>query len=419
MGDLVLLTFVYPLIGGLILNLMPCVFPMLAIKLMSLVGSSVKDSRDVRLGGLSYTLGVMSCFIVFALAIVGLKAGGKIVGWGFQLQNPLFIFALAQLFFLIGLSFLGTFEFQLPSSVSSLGKLTAREGLLGEFFAGALVGIVSSPCTGPYMAASLGYALSQDNTTILVTFSSLGLGVALPFTLLCFFPSLVKFLPRPGNWMVTLKELCAFPMFLAAIWLVWVLAAQVNRDTLIFTLVGFTALGFWSWLIKNQRHQTTKKSHSIRIFTTVLTAAIFIVGLRVEGIFDKPVNSSAAENQKISGSDLTWQPYSDELVAKLTQEGQPVFVDFTADWCLSCKANEQAVFSSSEVLERLKEKKVNLIKADWTDGNDEILEVLMRFERGGVPLYLMYGPNHRESPLILPQILTPTIFLEYLSKIVE
>ncbi len=385
-----LLAVLLAMLGGAILNLMPCVFPVLSIKALSLANSG-EDASHRRQHGWAYTAGVVLSFVAIAAALLLVRAGGEAVGWGFQLQSPALVLGLVYLFFILGMALLGVLE--LGSGLSNIGgKLAAKGGLKGSFFTGMLATLVASPCTAPFMGTALGYAMTQPALASLSVFAALGLGMALPFLALTYVPNLHRWLPKPGAWMETFKELLAFPLLLTAIWLLWVLGRQTGADHLALALCGLLSLGFGLWLWR-------KRGTANRLIALAAVAlAIYL-----------PAN---VQEQQDDG----WQPYQASSWQSVRAQGRPVFVNVTADWCLTCLANEKLVFSQREVQIEIADADLQLIKADWTRYNPEITQLLAQYQRNGVPLYLMFPANPEADPEVLPQILTPDSFTDALER---
>lgn len=381
----------FAMLGGMILNLMPCVFPVLSIKVMSLVQA---DSARLRLHGWAYTLGIVVCFVGFASILLVAKSGGESIGWGFQLQSPGLITALAYLFFVMGLSMSGAVQF--GTRWMGVGQsLTQKSGLTGSFFTGVLAAVVASPCTAPFMGAALGFALTQPAYVCLSVFVALGFGMALPLLLLCYLPSLAHRLPKPGAWMETLKEFLAFPLYISAIWLLWVLTNQAGSNLMAGVCIGAVAIAFACWL--NNRYTdglAAKISKIVAIFA--IAAAIFLP----YQLLQKP-----PENKR-------WQAYSPELLQELRDQGRPVFIDLTADWCLTCLANERVTLTKAEVEAVFDEYKVATLKGDWTNRDEKISDLLAEYGRSGVPLYLWFPAKRAGKADLLPQLLTPDLVIE-------
>jgi thiol:disulfide interchange protein DsbD len=378
-------------LGGLILNLMPCVFPILALKLFGVV----KASHRGKLFGsnLVYQLGILVSFWALAAILIGLRSGGDLVGWGFQLQSTAFVTFLILLFVVLGLNFLGLVKVE--SRYAGIGQgLTMKGGLSGSFFTGVLAVIVASPCTAPFMGAAMGYGLSQDSWTTMAIFTALGVGLGSPYIFFTLFPSLVRLLPKPGQWMITLKEFLAFPMWLTAVWLLTVLATQAGPLTVASVLAASIMIGMAVWI--NLRAQGRKKIIWL-LATFALAGAVIWVGQR-----------HAMEQEAQSGD--SWEPFDETKIADYQSQGRKVFVNFTAAWCISCQVNDQTTFKNEAVMKYVAEQNIVMMKADWTNKNDEIGRILRKFNRAGVPLYLYYSSQGQVS--VLPEILTPGIFID-------
>jgi len=378
-------------LGGMILNLMPCVFPVLSIKVLSLVQA---DSTRLRLHGWAYTLGIIASFVGFASILLIAKSGGEAIGWGFQLQSPGLITALAYLFFVMGLSMSGLIQFG-TSWMGAGQSLTQKSGLTGSFFTGVLAAVVASPCTAPFMGAALGFALTQPAYVCLSVFIALGFGMALPLLLLCYLPNLAQRLPKPGVWMETLKEFLAFPLYLSAIWLLWVLTNQVSSNLMAGVCIGAVLIAFACWLNNRPAIGLTNKIHKI----IALAALAIAILLPYQLLQKKPKNAR-------------WQAYSPELLQELRAQGKPVFIDLTADWCLTCLANERVTLSKTEVEAVFDEYKVVGLKGDMTNPDPKISVLLAEYGRSGVPLYLWFPANRTGKADVLSQLLTPTIVID-------
>ncbi|WP_347332405.1 protein-disulfide reductase DsbD family protein [Marinimicrobium locisalis] len=382
------------LLGGIILNLMPCVFPVLSIKVMSLAQA---DRTRMGLHGWAYTAGIVACFLVFGLALLLARAGGEAIGWGFQLQSPLLIAALAYLFFVMGLSLSGLVT--IGTRWMGVGQnLTQKGGLSSSFFTGVLAAVVASPCTAPFMGAALGFALTQPALVSLSIFVALGLGMALPLLALCYIPALLRYLPRPGPWMDTLKQLLAFPLYLTSVWLLWVLGRQAGANAVAAVGVGAVAIAFAGWLLTRQ-----PRSSIARWSRYSLVALAWISALLLPW---QTLNSDAEESQ--------WEPYSPDRLAELRREGEPVFVNLTADWCVTCLTNEKVTLSTDEVESAFDRLGATTLKGDWTRRDPTITALLEEYGRSGVPLYLWFPANHSGPGIVLPQILRKSNLLAIL-----
>ncbi|WP_051234739.1 protein-disulfide reductase DsbD family protein [Marinimicrobium agarilyticum] len=378
----------FALLGGMILNLMPCVFPVLSIKVMSLAQA---DRSHMARHGWAYTAGIMVCFLAFSGILMLARAGGEAIGWGFQLQSPLLVAALAYLFFIMGLSLSGLIN--IGTGMMGAGQsLTQRSGLSGSFFTGVLAAVVASPCTAPFMGAALGFALTQPGLVGLTVFAALGLGMALPLLLLCHMPALARRLPRPGAWMETLKELLAFPLYITALWLVWVLGRQVGLNAAMVLCLGGVAIAFALWLMNRPAGGWAQYLRRAGI------AAAWVAAIVVPW----QMLTSTPEHDR-------WQPYSAETLAELRAQGTPVFVNLTADWCITCMANEKVALGTEQVNNAFEELGVVTLKGDWTNRDPEITALLDAYGRSGVPLYLWFPSGHTGDGKMLPQLLTADI----------
>lgn len=378
------------MLGGLLLNLMPCVFPVLSLKALSLANSHQQPHRQ-HLHGWSYTLGAVTLFVVIAAIMLTLRQAGHAIGWGFQLQSPLVTGGLAYLFFAMALLLSG--RYSLGSSFSGIGqKLTEGHSLKSSFFTGALACIVASPCTAPFMGGALGYAITQPAHISLGIFAALGFGMALPFLLLSYYPSLSRHLPKPGQWMETFRQFLAFPLYLTALWLLWVLGRQAGSDAIILLGTGAVALAFAIWLLQLSPPSTWRRLLALAMLLLALLPFSKISSLNSPPV--SPLDSSS------------WQPYTEQRLQQLLDNNTPVFVNLTADWCITCLANEKAVLSRASIEAAFEQAGVVKIKGDWTNYNAEITQLLNRFGRNGVPLYLLYSGREGEPPVILPQILS-------------
>jgi thiol:disulfide interchange protein DsbD len=373
------------LIGGLLLNLMPCVFPVLAIKVLGFARQA-GDHPAHRRAGLAYTAGVMASFLALGGAMVGLRAAGMQMGWGFQLQSPVVVAALAGLFTLIGLNLAGLFEFAMaPASVCSA---RARHPLANDFLSGVLAVVIASPCSAPFMGASLGFAIGLPAGQALLLFAALGFGLALPYLVAGFVPAVARLLPRPGAWMNTLRRLLAFPMFATVAWLVWVLGQQSGIDgagALLALLVAGSAV-VWAFTLRGRARA---------VLATVLIAwfALLLGALGRNVLQAPPAVALAGER---------WQPWSAARVTALQAEGRPVFIDFTAAWCVTCQYNKR-LFADEGVLADFDSKKVELLRADWTRRDPAITAALAALGRSGVPVYVLHAPGR--APVVLTEIL--------------
>lgn len=387
-----LVALLFALVGGALLNLMPCVFPVLSLKALSMARHG-HDRRAAWLGGLAYTAGVVLSFVGLAALLLALRAGGEQLGWGFQLQSPAFIAALAVLFTVIALNLAGVFEFG-NLAPSGWAGMQLRHPAADAFLTGVLAVAIASPCTAPFMGAALGTAFTLPAAQALLLFAVLGLGMALPYVALTTWPALARALPRPGAWMVTFKTLMAFPMLATVVWLVWVLGQQAGIDgaAALLALLVMVALAAWLWSRPSRGWQRGwQAAGALAVAATVVWAV--------------PLWKEAPAAATTAASDARWQPWSAERVAALTTEGRTVFVDYTAAWCVTCQFNKRAVLSDASLLAELDAQKVVLMRADWTKRDAAISAELTRLGRHGVPVYAVYR-GASQSPTLLPEILT-------------
>ena len=386
------------LLGGLILNLMPCVFPVLSLKALSLAGSS-QSEHSKHVHGWVYTLGAATMFVVVAAIMLALRQAGQAVGWGFQLQSPLVIALLVYLFFSMGLFLSGQFSSRL-STMSNLGNsLTQGNNLRSSFFTGVLATVVASPCTAPFMGSALGYAITQPAPLALGIFAALGIGMGLPFLLLSYYPALNRILPKPGPWMERLKQLLAFPLYLTALWLLWVLGRQAGSDAIVWTLAGAVSIAFALWILQSTPLRSWQKALAL---AAMLAATLPLKSLQ-QGVLGYQPEPQALSNG--------WQPFTQQRLAQLRDSGTPVLVNLTADWCITCLANEKVALDRPATLDALDRAGVVKLKGDWTRYDPEITRVLNQYGRSGVPLYLLFSNNGGSKPLILPQLLTENLVI--------
>ena len=386
---------VFALLGGLLLNLMPCVFPVLSFKVLGFAAHH-QSGRAMRHHGLAFGAGVLVSFWILAGALVALRAAGQQLGWGFQLQSPATIAGLAVLFFVLALNLSGVFEVR-QFVPSSLATWNAKNPLLNDALSGALAVVVASPCSAPFMGAALGYALAGPMLSTWIVFTSLAIGMALPYVLLAYFPSWQKKLPKPGVWMQRLKHLLAFPLYATVLWLAWVLGAQLDNDAVLrlgVTLL-LTALALWTW--------QTMRSGGARgwgLASAASIAAAMVVAWPV--VATSASDAGAHAGKRLAAGD-PWQEYSPARVAELVAAGRPVFVEFTAAWCVTCQVNKRLVLDTDAVQDVFARRKVALLQADWTRRDPAIGAALAALGRNGVPVYVFYRPD--KEPLLLPEVL--------------
>jgi thiol:disulfide interchange protein/DsbC/DsbD-like thiol-disulfide interchange protein len=390
----------FAFVGGLILNLMPCVFPVLAIKATSVAQLSGGALREVRLSGLLYTLGVLATFVVLAGALLAIRAGGGAVGWGFQFQSPLFVAAMSWLMLAIGLNLSGVFE--IGMGLTSTGQsLAERPGHAGSFFTGVLAVVVATPCTAPFMGAAIGAALTASPVVCLALFGALGLGLAAPYALLAVVPQLARLLPRPGAWMVRLRQAMAFPMYATAAWLVWVLAQQAGDFGVMVALAGGVLVALAAWTYGIAQHSSGRAWLSRGLAAASVVA---LVGLLPQ------LNGARSPSMAAATTASGAEPFSGARLDALRKQGKPVFVNMTAAWCITCLVNERTTLSTAAVKDAFNERGITYLKGDWTNQDPEITAYLRSFNREGLPFYAFY-PAGGGDPVLLSPVLTEAAVL--------
>ena len=395
----VLTLIIFAFFGGLILNVMPCVFPILSIKILRFVEQSENSSYKTFKQGCLFSVGVIVSFLLIAALLISLKSGGESIGWGYQLQSPIVVSLLFYLFIVMGYIFMSNII--IGSSLARLSLISSSKGdSLESFLTGVLAVIVASPCTAPFMGSAIGFALLQPSFYSILIFLGLGIGFSLPYLILSAKPSLLSFLPKPGQWMETFKQFMAFPMWASALWLLWVLSGQVDSQEIIQVLLGALIITIGLWLLEKNKSESNWVKWMIRLpFVLLLIFALWLV----------PTTYSDSDETQ---DQLAYTP---QLLEDLREENNLVFLNFTADWCITCKVNEAVALKTSEVSKVLAEKNITYLEADWTRKDPIISETLEQYGRTGLPLYLLF-PSEGD-PLILPEILTEDILLSYLNEV--
>ncbi len=399
----------FAFIGGLILNLMPCVFPVLSLKALSLA-KDAGNAEARRTKGLVYLAGVLASFALISVALVALRAGGAAIGWGMQFQSPAFVLAMMALFLGLGLKLSGVFSF--GGSFAGIGDgLTRKAGLGGYFFTGVLATVVATPCTAPFMGAAMGFAFTQPAPVIFAVLLALGFGFAAPIVLLSVSPALGRWLPKPGPWMETFKQLMAFPLYATVGWLVWVLSIQQGSQGVLAGMVTLIGVAFAAWLFGRGAEDGHLRTGAAAL---IVTAAI---GLGAWTLADAAPQGSviAVDGQQDSGPKP--ETFTKARLASLIKEGRPVFVNLTAAWCITCKVNERLALNSDRIAKAFHDRGIAYLLGDWTSGNPEITEMLNAHGRVGVPLYLLYSGAPGAEPQILPQLLTESIVMDHLASL--
>ncbi|MBW8889824.1 MAG: thioredoxin family protein [Fibrobacteres bacterium] len=414
-----LLALMGAFVGGLILNLMPCVLPVLSLKIFDFVKRAGESRWKVFSHGLVFTAGVLASFWALAGLLLILRSTGAGLGWGFQLQSPVFLMVLCVLFTFFALSLFGVFE--IGATFTRLGSAQGHDGWWGSFLAGVTATVVATPCTAPYMGSALGFAFTQPAYFAMLVFTAIGLGMASPYLILSGFPRLMKFLPKPGAWMETLKQFMGFPLLGTAIWLAWVLGQQAGVDALIALLFVLLLSGLSAWILG----KWTPIYHGMRtrILGMLAAAVVFVPAFAyVAAHLDEYRDSKPRTVSAVGGGPamldhgIAWEPFSESRLSELISQGKPTLVDFTADWCLSCKVNERVALTKPEVSGKIKELGLTALKADWTLRDESISRALAKYGRNSIPLYVLYTGRGDEH-ILLPEVITPAVVLDALGKV--
>lgn len=417
------LALLFAFLGGMILNLMPCVLPVISFKVLSFIKLAGESRKLIFQHGIAFSSGILLSFWILAGILLALQAYGRLVGWGFQLQEPLFVAALASALLIFALSLFGLFEMG-ASLISAAGQVQAssnkNSGLFGSFLSGVLATAVATPCTGPFLGSAVGFAFTLPAPLTLLIFTSLGLGMSLPYLALAAYPPLLRFMPKAGPWMVAFKELMGFFMLATVLWLVWIFGALTSALAISVLLAGFLFIALACWIYGRWGSAINKRSTRTCGFLTAAAlvacggyAIILASSSWVEAMSGQQTASTLVAEAGTSG---TWEEFSPERVAELRKQGIPVFIDFTAKWCLICQANH-LILSTDEVSEKFAELGVVLMKADWTKNDERIAAELRKFGRNSVPLYVLYHDDPEAKPQILPQVLTPETVIDALRKL--
>ena len=407
---------IYAFIGGLILNIMPCVLPVIALKILGFVNEARSEPRHVRMLGLVYALGVLASFLVLAAVVIGVKAAGHKAGWGMQFGNPIFLVCLITLVTLVALNLYGLFEVTLHGgAMNTASNLSAKQGAAGAFFNGVLATALATPCTAPFLSIALGFAFAQSAVVILLVFGAVAAGLASPYVLLSWNPSWLKFLPKPGAWMEKFKMAMAFPMMLTVVWL-FNLAAESYGERVLWLGVFLVLLAFAAWFFG----EFVQRGRKFRFFCTVTTLALLVIAyvfvLESQLRWRQPLPPQKSANLAHDIDGIAWETWSPEALAKARATGRPVLVDFTADWCLTCQVNKRTSIEIPSVAAKIKELNAIALLADYTHFPDSITSELNHFNRAGVPLVLIYPKSPTANAIVLPDVLTPNTILDALDR---
>ncbi len=411
------LALVFAFIGGLILNIMPCVLPVLSLKVLSFVEQSGQSSAKSRTHGLMFGLGVLVSFWALALSIVALQQAGEQIGWGFQFQSPLFVIGMSTVVFVFGLNLAGVFEFQAPSVSGEVGSALSRRDAVGAFMNGVLATTLATPCTAPFLGSALGFAFSQPAYVIFAIFSVIAAGLAAPYMILAAKPEWLKFVPKPGAWMNRFKQFMGFLLFATVIWLLTVLGGQWGAEGVTATVAWLLGVALAAWLVGSFIDFTS----SVQRKATVWISVALVVGLSYFVAFEnviqwRKIDGKSVAQTTMPSDGIVWKTFSVKAVEEAVQSGKPVFIDFTADWCFTCKVTEKTVLETEPVRQKISELGIVPLRADWTNRNDEITQLLRKFGRSGVPLYVVFPAGKLNEPIVLPEVITTDLLLDAFTK---
>jgi len=412
------LALVFAFIGGLILNVMPCVLPVLSLKVLSFVEHSGQSSAKSRAHGVMFGLGVLASFWALALVIVLFQQAGEQIGWGFQFQSPLFVIGMTTVIFIFGLNLAGVFEFQAPSVSGEVGGALSRRDAVGAFMNGVLATTLATPCTAPFLGSALGFAFSQPASVIFVIFSVIAAGLAAPYMILAAKPEWLKFVPKPGEWMNRFKQFMGFLLFATVIWLLTVLGGQWGAEGVTATVAWLLGVALAAWLVGAFIDFTSSAQRKAAVWISVT----LVVGLSYFIAFENLIQwrkldgKSVAQTAASGGDGIAWRAFSVKAVEEAVQSGKPVFIDFTADWCFTCKVTEKTVLETDVVRQKISELGIVPLRADWTTRNDEITQLLRKFGRSGVPLYVVFPAGKLNEPMVLPEVISVDLLIDAFTK---
>ena len=419
------LYLLFAVIGGLLLNIMPCVLPVIALKIFGLMKMSGNEPKKVRRLGWVFSAGILVSFLALASMVVLLQFAGGQIGWGFQFQEPLFVIAMAAVVFAFGLSLFGVYEIQLPgAAIAGVGNIAAKQeqggkGYAASFWEGVFATILATPCTAPFLGSALGFAFAQPPAVILLVFAAVAFGMALPYLLITSRPAWLKYLPKPGAWMETAKQFMGFLMMATVLWLLYILGKQLGVEAVVWTGAFLLTVAVAAWLIGRFATLTATRARAYSVWAVafLLVAGAYLLfmesTLNVRALIagEKAVGVSEV-GQASEG--IPWQPFSLSALERELGTGKPVFIDFTAEWCLTCKVNERTVLTDREVVDAFAASGIVPIKADWTNRNPEITQLMRKFGRSGVPLYVLFPAGKSDAPIVLPEVITSSIVIDAL-----
>ncbi len=409
----------FAFVGGFILNFMPCVLPVIALKICNLVEQANRSKQHIRLQGLAFVGGMISCFMLLAAIVLAVQATGNSVGWGFLFQNPVFLIGMCVVVLLFALSLFGMFYITLPGQ-QGVDQLASQQGYVGTFFKGVLATVLSTPCTAPFLGTALGFALTQNAWTVVAIFFAIGLGMSLPYFLLMAKPDLIRFMPKPGAWMERFKESMGFVLLATVAWLLFVLGTTIGADGVVRTVGFLIAIAFAAWVVSSFTSLCSSPTAKTRAWAAALSVVAlsfyFCYGSRPGFGLNSLPATVISRNLPGEPGAIDWQPYTVAKLDGALNSGKTVFLDFTAEWCLTCKVNERTVLDSKPVVDKMKALNIVAIKADWTTQNPQISSLLAKFNRFGVPLYVIFPAGKPTQPIVLPEVLSPELVLEKLNE---
>lgn len=418
-----LLYLLFAFTGGMILNFMPCVLPVIAIKLMSLLEETQGGTQRTRLLGATFASGILASFLGLAIVVIAMKAVGQQVGWGFQFQYPGFLIGMSAIVTMMALSLFGVFYVSVPAGQAKLDNLAKREGVVGTFFKGVLATTLSTPCTAPFLGAALGFAFAQPWWTVLSIFLTIGIGMSLPYLVLTTKPEWMAYLPKPGEWMEKLKESMGFLLLGTVVWLLYVLGNEVGAAGVVLTVGFLLSLSLCAWIISGFTNLSSGMARRCSVWSLVLILGglsyYMLIGNQLDRFSIAQASSISSQQGGLSNAGLNWEPFDLLALNRDLEQGKTVLLDFTADWCLTCKLNEKTVLASKSVMDKLRASHIVTMRADWTRQNPGITEMLNKFHRSGVPLYVIFPAHRGKKPIVLPEILTETVLLDKLDESVK